>query len=42
MAGVDVDALAARLQNDGANSFVASGNELIAVIGSESAALNER
>jgi transaldolase len=38
-AGVDVDALAARLQEDGAKSFVASWNELMAVIISKGAAL---
>jgi hypothetical protein len=38
-AGVDVDALAARLQDEGAKSFVASWNELRGVIGSKSAAL---
>jgi len=40
-AGVDVDALAARLQEDGAKSFVASWNELMAVIASKSAALTQ-
>jgi len=38
-AGVDVDALAARLQDEGAKSFVASWDNLMAVIGSKSAAL---
>jgi transaldolase len=38
-AGVDVDALAAQLQADGAKSFVASWNELLTVIDSKSAAL---
>jgi transaldolase len=38
-AGVDVDALAARLQDEGARSFVNSWNELMAVITSKSAAL---
>ena len=38
-AGVDVDALAARLQDEGAKSFAASWNELMAVIASKSAAL---
>src|SRR5208337_4677611 len=38
-AGVDVDALAARLQEEGAKSFVDSWNELMAVIESKSAAL---
>lgn len=37
--GVDVDALAARLQDDGATSFVKSWNELMAVIASKSAEL---
>src|SRR5271165_4377260 len=40
-AGVDVDALAAQLQSEGATSFVDSWNELMAVIGSKSAALKE-
>ncbi len=38
-AGIDIDALAARLQSDGAKSFVASWNELLEVIASKSAAL---
>ena len=38
-AGVDVDALAARLQTDGAASFVKSWHSLMAVIASKSAAL---
>jgi len=38
-AGVDIDALAAQLQQDGAASFVASWNELLGVIASKSAAL---
>jgi len=38
-AGVDVNALAAKLQEDGAKSFVASWNELLGVIASKSAAL---
>jgi len=38
-AGVDVDALAAQLQDEGAKSFVKSWNELMAVIASKSAAL---
>jgi len=38
-AGVDLDALAARLQTEGAASFVASWNELMGVIASKSAAL---
>jgi transaldolase len=40
-AGVDVDALAAQLQADGAKSFVSSWNELLAVIDSKSAALKK-
>ncbi len=39
-AGIDVDALAAQLQDDGAKSFVKSWNDLMAVIASKSAALN--
>jgi len=38
-AGVDIDALAAQLQDEGAKSFVKSWNELMAVIESKSAAL---
>ena len=38
-AGIDVDALAAQLQEEGAKSFVASWNELLGVIESKSAAL---
>ena len=38
-AGIDVDALAAQLQNEGAESFVKSWNELMGVIASKSAAL---
>ena len=38
-AGIDVDALATRLQDEGAASFVKSWEELLAVIGSKSAAL---
>jgi transaldolase len=40
-AGIDVDALAARLQDEGAKSFVASWNDLMAVIASKSAALGK-
>ena len=40
-AGIDVDALAAQLQDEGAKSFVKSWNELMAVITSKSAALRE-
>ena len=38
-AGIDLDALAAKLQTEGAASFVASWNELLGVIASKSAAL---
>jgi transaldolase len=38
-AGINVDALAAQLQDEGAKSFVKSWNELLAVIASKSAAL---
>ena len=38
-AGIDLEALAARLQTEGAASFVASWNELMGVIASKSAAL---
>ena len=40
-AGVDVDALAARLQTEGAESFVKSWNDLMAVISSKSASLDK-
>jgi transaldolase len=40
-AGIDVDALAARLQDEGAKSFVSSWNDLMAVIASKSAALGK-
>jgi transaldolase len=40
-AGVDVDALAARLQNEGAKSFVKSWSELMEVIASKSDALKK-
>ena len=40
-AGVDLEALAAKLQTDGAASFVASWNELMGVIASKSAALEK-
>jgi len=39
-AGVDVEALAARLQDEGAKSFVASWHELMNVIASKTAALD--
>jgi transaldolase len=38
-AGIDVDALAIQLQQDGAKSFVSSWNELMAVIAAKSTAL---
>jgi transaldolase len=38
-AGSDVDTLAARLQDEGAKSFVNSWNELMGVISEKSAAL---
>lgn len=40
-AGIDVDALAAQLQDEGAKSFVKSWNELLSVIDSKSAALKK-
>jgi transaldolase len=40
-AGIDVDALATQLQDEGAKSFVASWNELMAVVTSKSAALKK-
>jgi transaldolase len=40
-AGVDVDALAARLQDEGARSFVDSWNELMACIDSKSSAIRK-
>ncbi len=40
-AGIDVESLAARLQDEGAKSFVTSWNELMAVITSKSAALKD-
>jgi len=39
--GIDVDALAAQLQEEGAKSFVKSWNELMTVINSKSAALRK-
>jgi transaldolase len=39
-AGIDVDRLAAQLQDEGAKSFVKSWNELMAVIDSKSAVLS--
>ena len=40
-AGIDVDALAAQLQDEGAKSFVKSWNELMGVIESKSAAIQK-
>jgi len=40
-AGVNVDSLAAQLQDEGAKSFVKSWNELLAVIASKSDALKQ-
>ncbi len=40
-AGIDVDALAAQLQEEGAKSFVKSWTELLEVIDSKSAALKK-
>jgi transaldolase len=40
-AGIDVEALAARLQEEGAASFVKSWNDMMAVIGSKCAALEK-
>jgi transaldolase len=40
-AGIDIDALAAQLQDEGAKSFVKSWNELMGVIDSKSAALKK-
>jgi transaldolase len=40
-AGIDIDALAAQLQEEGAASFVKSWNELIGCIGSKSAAIRK-
>jgi len=40
-AGIDIDRLALQLQEEGAKSFVASWNELMAVITSKSAALSQ-
>jgi transaldolase len=40
-AGIDIDALAAQLQDEGAKSFVKSWNELMGVIESKSAVLKK-
>lgn len=40
-AGIDMDALATQLQDEGAKSFVKSWNELMDVISSKSAVLKE-
>lgn len=39
--GIDIDALAAQLQDEGAKSFVKSWNELMEVIESKSAAIQK-
>lgn len=41
-AGIDIDALAKKLQDDGADAFVKSWNELLSVIAGKSAALQAR
>ena len=40
-AGIDVDALAAKLQDEGAKSFVKSWNDLLGVIASKCAVLEK-
>jgi transaldolase len=40
-AGINVDALAAQLQNEGATSFVKSWNDLMACVESKSAAMRK-
>ncbi len=40
-AGIDIDALAAQLQDEGAASFVKSWNDLMACIDSKSAAMRK-
>ena len=40
-AGIDVDALAGKLQEEGAKSFVNSWNDLMAVIAAKSAELKK-
>ena len=40
-AGIDVDALAAKLQDEGAKSFVNSWNELMGVIASKCATMQK-
>jgi transaldolase len=40
-AGIDIDALGAQLQDEGASSFVKSWNELMEVIEYKSAAIKE-
>jgi transaldolase len=40
-AGIDAEALASQLQDEGAKSFVKSWNDLMAVIASKSAALTK-
>ena len=39
--GIDIDALAARLQDEGASSFVKSWNDLMACIESKSTAIRK-
>jgi transaldolase len=39
--GINVDALAAQLQNEGASSFVKSWNDLMACVESKSAAMRK-
>ena len=41
-AGIDIDALAARLQDEGAKSFVKSWNELMECIDSKSSAIKKK
>ena len=41
-AGINIDALAAQLQDEGAKSFAKSWNELMAVIASKCAALENQ
>ena len=40
-AGIDIDALAAQLQDEGAKSFVKSWNELMSVIDSKTGGLEK-
>ena len=41
-AGIDIEALAVRLQDEGAKSFVKSWNELMGVIETKSASIREK